>query len=234
MATNYTAYPTAYDVRARLDAAGVTLRVDITTRATTALEEVIAEVERRTRRQFIADTIDNVRTFDGSGTATLDIDEIVSLTTVTIAGGWGTPAYDLSGAQMVQATGRPCSRLVVGTGSLPAYNTVGIGGLYRLFPAGRQNILVTGKWGYGEAIPADLWHGICGEAAVRMTREASWNQGGRISSESYGDEKRSYQLDEGEALGWHQAFEALILQDPRGYQRSAATRNLKKLRGPML
>lgn len=234
MATDYTQWPTAGDVSSRLTAAGVTLRVDITARATDALAAVIAETERRTRRQFIADAVDSARTFDGSGTATLDIDEIVSLTSATVLGGWGTPTYDLTDVQMFAETNRACTRLVAATGSLPAFATAGVYTIYRMFPAGRQNIVVTGKWGYGPTVPADLWQAVCGEAAFRITCEATWNQNGRISAESYGDEKRVYQLDSGEALMWHQTFEALMQMEPKGYQRSAAARKLKRLRGPML
>ena len=64
---------------------------------------VEAEIGRRTGRQFLADAADATRYFDGSGVQEQEVDEIVSLTSVTVIG----PPSEMSNWFTDCAVGRP-------------------------------------------------------------------------------------------------------------------------------
>src|SRR5579862_81866 len=92
----YTAWPTSDDVLARLQASGVTLRAtDPAGRINQILAAVTQEVAHETRRQFIADEDQSTRTFDGNGTAEMEIDEFVALGAVTVIGYQANPGYEI-------------------------------------------------------------------------------------------------------------------------------------------
>lgn len=233
---NYAAWPTPADVSARLQAVGVTLRGEAEgqspSRVRDTLAAVVAEVGHSTRHQFVAGPTPTVRLFDGTGTPALDVDPFVSLDRVSCLSGFGFPAwnYDLTAVQAVAEYDKPQTRLLIGQGSLA---TFGDGppllGAFYLFPAGRQNIQVSARWGYGASVPADLWEAVCGEAALRAVYEAQFDIAGRVVEEQFGDERRKYALPERDATGWHYAFKKALTN----YKRSQAAK-FKKLRGPML
>ena len=222
----YTTWPTADDVLTRLAAAGVTLRAeDPAERIDQVAAAVTGEVLHSTRRQFVPDSEDTTRVFDGNGTA-----EIVTLTAVTVIGYQANPGYDLADVSLIEESTKPKTRLILARGSVPAWQTQAV--LYPqfcFFPAGRQNIRVTGRWGYGAVIPADLWEAVCGEVAARVTAETLFTPAGRLQEEQYGDERRKYALTDGEATGWHNAFAGALAR----YKRPQG-RRLRRLRGEML
>jgi len=122
------------------------------------------------------------------------------------------------------------TRLVLARGSVPAWQTEAVlYPQYTIFPAGRQNMLILARWGYGDTIPADLWEAVCGEIAIRATRETLFTPQGRVSKEVYGDESRTYSLPAADATGWHSAYEDAL----KAYKRPQG-RRLRRLRGPML
>lgn len=228
------AWPTAADVEAVLADAGVTLRSS--ERVQSVLDAVIAEVAQRTQRQFAPDTEDTTRYYNGSGTAQLEVDEILELTSVTVIGVQSDPGYTLADVQIVSQQERPQTLLVVGRGNLPA---IGPTAYPRFFPAGRLNIAVTGRYGYAETIPADLWEAVCGEAAARVANEAIFRPGGRLQSYKDGEVDETYHLgvtatseaglEPTVGLGWHRRFEAAI----RRYKRPVG-RKLRRLVAPMV
>jgi len=245
---DYTDWPSANDIDAILATAGYSLTPALSARVPALLLAVEREVARHTVRQFKADGADTTRRFDGSGTAELEIDEIVSLTRVAIVGGFGIPGYDLSNVQLVQEAGKPITRLITVRGTLSAYITsAGSDGspasaaspsLYWVFPSGRQNIEVTGRFGYGATIPEALWDAVAHEVAYRLIRPAVFG-GGRVASgdaaglqlieEQFGDERRRYKQFDHADLGWHELFveQCGLFKRPQG-------RRLRKLRGEML
>jgi hypothetical protein len=209
---NYSAWPTSNDVSSRLAAAGITLRgTAFTDRIPNVITEVTDEVARRTLRQFIADTVDETRIYSGNDTSELEIDEMVSLTAVSIIGYPLSPGYTLYNPFLVYEQGKPQTRIVVGAGSMPAWTTQGVIMPYiSIFPAGRQNIQVTGKFGFAPTIPTDLWNSVCGEISSRLTSEAIFNADGRVTSWKGGDETVTLALDRADGLNWHSQYEAMV------------------------
>lgn len=229
MAIDYTTWCGAADVQARLSAAGVTLRDTTGSRISAAIDEVTAEVARRTLRQFVADTVDQTRTYDGTGTAEIEVDEIVSLTGVQVSGLQMMPTYTLDGVTIVQEQNRPQTRLVVAQGSVPAFTTEGVFAPYPLiFPAGRQNIGVTGRFGFTAQIPPDLWHAACGEMAYRLCSEAVFDPAGRTVLWREGDEETRLQLAESDATKWHDIYLKAVAK----YKRPSG-RRLRNMRPRM-
>ena len=206
----YTDWPTPSDVQARLASAGITLRgTAFADRIPNIILGVADEISRRTLRQFIADTMNTTRTYNGNDTAELEVDEMVTLTSVAVVGMQSNPGYPLSNPALVFEQNKPLTRIMLGIGSVPAWTTEGVWMPFRsIFPAGRQNVTVTGRFGFGASIPADLWNAACGEMGHRITREAIFSADGRVSSWKGGDESVSLSLDKVDGLGWHDSFEA--------------------------
>ena len=221
---NYAAWPTQADIQRRLSSAGLTLRLtgsDLTTRFAEVVDEVTTEITRVTLRQFIADTVDTQRTYDGTGTAELEVDDMVSLTSVTIVGIQTAPGYTMSGVMLVGEYNKPQTRIVAARGSQPAFITEGIiVPVPTLFPAGRQNITVTDKFGYGAEIPRDLWQAVCGEMAHRLATEAVFDPAGRVNEWQEGDERERRSLAGASDTEWHGVYEAAI----HNYRRRAGRR----------
>ena len=235
----YSAWPTVADIADRLAETGYSLTPAASARVATTLLAVEREVLRQTQRQFVADSVASARVFDGSGTAELEIDELVELIGVAVIGGFGLTGYDLGSVQPIYEFPKPTTRLVTVRGSLPGLlESVGAASLFWVFPAGRQNVQVTAKWGYGSTIPVDLWDAVAGEVALRLLRPQVFG-GGRVASgeaaglqiveEAYGDERRKYKQADHADLGWHEEFEAAL----KRYKRPQG-RRLRQLRGAML
>ena len=228
VASNYVAWPALADVQAFLVRAGISLRYNV---CQPILDGVIREVERRTLRQFICDTVDTTRIYDGSGSAEQEVDEIVSLTGVVVVGYQTAPGYTLANVMVVNELHKPQTRLVCARGSLPALVGEGYIAPYPTqFPMGRQNIQVTGRFGYGPVVPEDLWTAVCAEMAYRLAREAIFQPGGRVAEDFRGDVKKKYTLTEPVVLGWHDDFERCMTDPKRGYRRPSG-RRLRNMRG---
>lgn len=227
---DYTAWPGAADVQDRLTAANVTLRVTATPRTQAAMSAVIAEISNRTQRQFVASVLPETRIYDGTGTAEMEVDEMVRLDAIAVVGLPSSAGYPLAGARLTVEQGRPQTRLTVARGSVAAYGPAGVfAPTLSLFPAGRQNIAVTGLFGYGAAIPADLWEAACGEMALRLAQEALFTPDGRVSLDRAGDEERRYKLDDATATGWHDLYSAALTS----YKRPQG-RRLRNARNRMI
>lgn len=225
---SYAAWPDTLAVGAKLAAAGFTLRPSADVRA--VILAVTAEIEQATNQKFVADTVDATRVFDGSGTAELEIDPIVSLTDVRIVGYQSDPGYTLSAVRVVQQQNRPQTKLIIAQGSVPGFSADGALSAYDLiFPDGRQNVYVTGKWGYGGEIPPDLWLAVLGEIAHRLGSESIFTPDGRISMWREGDEETRYDLGSTDAMSWHGDYLTAI----KNYRRSAGKR-LRQMRNRMI
>ena len=231
MPSPYIAWPTVDDAEARLARAGVALRVpqgDPSLQAT--VDAVVDEIGHKTQRQFLAGPAGETRIYDGTGTAELEVDEMVALAGVSIIGLDFLPAYGLPDALLISGQGRPQTRIAVSRGSLPALTPLALyPGFFWVFPAGRQNVAVTGTFGFAAAIPPALWDAACGEIALRLAEEAVFTQGGRVSELRGGDEAKKFALDGPEATGWHRRF-AQALRD----WRRPDGRRLRNLRPQML
>lgn len=227
-------WPTFADIQNRLNAsagtAGIWQLANPTTAAIT-LDAVIDEAEQRTKRQWIADDEDTTRVYDGTGTAELEVDEMVSLTGCSAIGFQENPGFPLADVTLAQGEiGKPRTRIVMSRGGIPAWGPAGVlSPVHTIFPAGRQNIQVTGKFGYASIIPADLWDAVCGEAAIRLVRQGLFTPNGRVIEEKFGDESRKYSLTDAESLGWHAQFEETITRRKRSQGK-----RLRRLRGGMI
>lgn len=209
---DYSKFPTQYDVLTRLKAAGITLKNDdLNTRMNFVLKDVPSEVFRRTMRQFEADKEDTYRVYDGSGTPEQETDEIISVTAVNIVGFQFQPGYTIYNPVLVQEQGKPSASIIIGQGQTPAVSASGVfSQIMSIFPAGRQNIKVIGRFGYGETIPADLWNAVCGEMASRLTSESLFVQDGRLTSWEGGDEKITLSSPNSNSIGWHETYENTV------------------------
>jgi hypothetical protein len=101
------------------------------------IDSVTAYIERYTGRTFTADTIATARTYDGTNSGELFIDDAVEITEVKVK----DTVLDEDDYVLYPSNRLPKTRII-----LP----------YKLFYTGNQNITVTAKWGYGENIPDDL------------------------------------------------------------------------------
>jgi len=190
-------WPTVANVEARLAAAGLALRSSAD--VVGALADVVAEVERETQQQFIADTVDSIRFYDGSGTPELEVDPMVSLTAIAaLISATDTIGTPYPYARLIAEIGRPLTRIIVAQGSA-----------WQMYPqsflAGRQNIRVTGKFGYGATVPPDLWAAVAGEAASRLAGEAVHTGRGRIQSRQI-DAVRVAYFDNSDVGSWHARY----------------------------
>lgn len=98
---------------------------------------VTAYIERYTGRTFTADEEAAARVYDGDDGVDLYIDDAVEVTEVKI----GDDVLDSTDYVLYPSNRLPKTRII-----LP----------YGIFTSGNQNITVTAKWGYGEAVPDDL------------------------------------------------------------------------------
>lgn len=234
-AIDYTTWPAFSDVQDRLTAAGVTLRGQLTNVSATARQQstmnaVAAEIGQRTQRQFVADSLPTTRLYDGTGTAEMEVDEMVTLVGVTLLGFQDNPGYPLSGALLTKEANKPMTRLTVSRGSVAAFGPAGVwAGTLARFPAGRQNIQVTGLFGYGPAIPADLWEAAAGEMALRLAGEAIFTPAGRTNFNKAGDEETRSALDDATATGWHDLYLSALT-----FYKRPAGRRLRNLRPSMI
>ncbi len=231
-APDYTQWPAVFDIEAKLTACGITPRVNDPSYRQRVIDGVVAEIERLTLRQWVADSVDVTRVYDGSGTAELEVDEFVSFTAVVAIGAPGDPGYTMSNVAPIVELRKPLSRLVVARGGLPAFATEAVWAPYHyVFPAGRQNVQVTAKWGYGATIPVDLWLAVQDEAAAREAEEAA-EQGsgrGRLTRLTEGDVTKQWDVKGGWIEGAHRRFADAISR----YKRRDG-RRLRRLRPAMI
>ena len=175
-------WPLLSDVDAALAALGITLRSGVTdAHRQGTLDGVIALFLRETGRQFIADTADTTRWYDGSGQTQLDVEDMISLSSVSVVPYPSGAGYQLAHCSLVFVQGETRSRLSLGTGFAPNYDydaALGLGQMQcSVFPAGRQNIAVTGKFGVAPEVPADVRLEIRDEVVSRLGSEALFNPG---------------------------------------------------------
>ena len=226
---DYTHWFTDEDILTALDATGVTPRT--LKRVESVREAVIQQIGFKTLRQFVAGPQGEVRTYDGNGTPLCEVDEMISLSNVTVLGMQNQPGYPLENVTLVYEQGKPYTRLQLAQGSLPAFAPAGVWQPYMaIFPAGRQNVLVTGQYGFAATIPADVWNAGLEQCAAMLTRETFFAVGGAVSEKRQGDTMTQFKLpDVSNPAGWTTEF-ARVLRD---YRRPQG-RRLRNLRQRMI
>jgi hypothetical protein len=133
-------------------------------------------IDRKTDRNFIADTNATARLFDGDNTATLLINDAVAITKIEIDGEQlTTDEYYL-----YPANDTPKKKIVLSG---------------RYFTKGKQNIKVTAKWGYSTIVPDDI---ILAATILTSGIYNSYGSTKEVKSESIGN----YSVTYSDAGGW--------------------------------
>jgi hypothetical protein len=211
---DYTIWPTEGDVIELLDVMpslvdSVAKKKLVQLLAPIVVAAVTAQIAKETHRTFVLTrdedgvAVEETRYFDGSGTGIQEVDEMVSLSEVTLVGWSGVTPATVSNVYLETDVTFPSTRLAVNQGGLPG------AALYlAAFPKGRKNVGVTGVWGYASTVPADLWLAHLQECCARVAADVIFNPSGRKKSFSVADaisETYLVQLP-GEASGWHARF----------------------------
>lgn len=232
MAQNYTDWPTAAQIIEQLNVAGIPIRDNtLPTFYAGIVDGVVSELERRTQRQFIADTVDSERAFDGSGSGEQMVDDMVSLTTVSVSGWIGIEAFNITDAVLLDQKIFPRNKIIMAQG--PPYQYVH--GVFTRFPEGRANIFVTGKWGFGTYIPDSVWLAVRSRVSTKMASMfladsntgriiKSWMEGSSAEKYADGDFKQI-----GEIQGWIEEWKCCI----NDFRKPLNDRMKKKVR-PMI
>jgi len=219
---DYTDWPVKADGELLLKSAGLETRLDpqrFADRFERARADVIGQILRKTHRQFVAGADDEERFYDGTGAAEQEVDEMVSLSSVVVIGLQSDPGYTLDNVLLVEDQAIARTRIIVAQGSLPAYATNAAFLPYRtIFPVGRQNIKVIGKFGFAAEIPADLWEAACGEMMSSISNELLFQQDGRVLKKTTGDVSYTYALET--MRDWHDGFLTAL----RDYKRPSGRR----------
>lgn len=206
MSYSYAAWPTPAAVSDILAAANITLPYTVSGNVIQAeIDAAAATVGKRTHRQFIADTVDKVRYYNGSGNAMMYIDEYVDITSVYFLFYPSIAGVNLANYVEVEQSTYPKTKIQIYQG--PANATYAF---LHNFPEGRSNIQITGKWGYGATIPQDLWLAVAQKAAGELATMAALQLGGKVTwwQELDAQEK----LMEGsfsDVAGWSKNFDAI-------------------------
>jgi len=104
------------------------------------IDSVTAYIEKYTGRTFTPITEETEATekiYDGSNSGELFIDDAVEIESIVVDG----EELEETDYKLYPANGLPKTRII-----MP----------YRIFREDAQNVVVNAKWGYGEAVPADL------------------------------------------------------------------------------
>lgn len=232
---DYFAWPLLRDVRQLMTSVNVTTRFEALSNdeddyIQTVIDAVVEELEQETHRQFIPDVSDTSRVYDGNGTSQMDIDDMVSLTGVTILGVYSDPGYTITDVVLTEEYRHGRSRLVAGHGSIPALSAVGVYHPTQLcFPVGRQNIQVTGQFGYATSIPKDVWNAVAGECAHRIAQNTVFRPLGRVTNQKTVSESITYKVDLPVIAGWRERYRHILAR----YRRRSSPR-LRELRGRMI
>ena len=234
MANDYSTWPALSEITEHLAAAGITLRAGSTTdHQQGTLDAVIRQVREQTRREFVAAA--GTRTFDGSGTPTLEVEEYVTLTSVALLGESGSVALTFNNPISMADNLFPKSLIHLFRGGVPW----GQQPLLHHFPEGRENIQVVASWGYSATVPEDLWDAVVGETSARLAAEALFAPGynsaagihmGRLKSVTAATVMQSWELVKMEdGMWWTQQYRLALRQ-----YRRPAVRRLRRLYAPMV
>lgn len=168
-----TAWPGYSDVVTYLNVLGVTIPTAVSTAFVSRMvDAVVADLQQRTRRQFLPDQTDVTRTYDGNGTGEMEIDDYISISSINILGWYGQGSgLTLTNFRTLDRYNYPKSRVAIRQGSLPVFGNVYLDH----FPVGRDNIQIVGKFGYSEYIPDNVWEAVAGEVAVILATHIQYD-----------------------------------------------------------
>ena len=202
MAFDYTAYPTSANLVTFMSSAGITLPSAVTSDIQTLkLNAAISLLEHKTGRAF-APTASTTRTFDGSGTGSMEIDEYIDITSILL---YTLPSQStVEMLNYVEVERVPFARTKVQVLQGPANIPYG---WYTYFPAGRSNVAITATWGYGSSIPAAVWNAVLCQAAAEIVDGARASLNGALIGLKDLDQDFTWSDKlTSEVAGWRKAF----------------------------
>lgn len=134
------------------------------------IDGTVAELLKRTKIQFIPS--EEERTFNGSGTDVMTVDEYVTLNNVYITYGsssWTEITTAISGEDKLF----PKTKIFIARGNANyLYSS-----FLRGFPRGFENIKIDANWGYDTYIPDDVWDMVRLKAASSLANLLSLSFG---------------------------------------------------------
>jgi hypothetical protein len=207
MAYVYTAWPDASAVIEMLAAANITLPGTVTGDVIQLhIDSAAASMQQETHRQFVPGTAGETRYFDGSGNAMMEIDEFITITAVEFLWFPLVAGVNLANFSVISKKTFPNTKIYIYQGAANATYAY-----IHTFPKGRNNIKITGTWGYAATIPQDVWKAVAAKAAGELaTLNAMTAQGRLVSwtdldvSENYGTEHCE------EAAGWTKQYNKAV------------------------
>ncbi len=109
------------------------------------IEQIEKYIDNQTGRNFLADSTDSVKCYDGDGTSELHIDDCISISKIEICNTEGEVIED----DLVAGE----DYFLEPANDLPKTHIRLYG---HIFTKGIQNIKITAKWGYSAAVPDDI------------------------------------------------------------------------------
>jgi hypothetical protein len=137
------------------------------------IAKIEAYIDRIAGRSFKADSTASARYYDGDGTDLIIIDDCAEITSVTV-----------DGTAVTNFLKYPKNKTYTSRIVLPDNNR---------FTKGRQNVIVTGKWGYSTAVPADIE--FAATVLVAGIINANYKTDGNKSSETIDNYQVSYKSE---------------------------------------
>jgi hypothetical protein len=212
MAIDYTAYPVVSDLTAKLLAANITLSANASTdQKQLAIDSAKNLIEYKCGRQFLPGSPGEVRYFSGNGTGQLDIDDYITLTAIEFLQVPATSTVAITDWVEVTRVPYPKTQIKIlrGPANMPY-------GWWTAFPQGRENIKITGTWGYGANIPAGVWDAVLCMAAAEMADQARLSAQGMLTGVKDLDQDFTWSDKMiGQVAGWRDKFDDAV----RTYKR---------------
>jgi hypothetical protein len=138
-----------------------------------ALEAARGEVDGACRRSFSPPAAPETRELDGGGGLILRVPDLARLDEIAVDGATVSPAYTY-----------PTSG--------PPYRWIATGGR---FPLGHGNVRVTGLWGFGASVPADVARAAACLAAVEVLERLQAERSGGVCAEVTGLAREEFAAD---------------------------------------
>ncbi len=140
------------------------------------IEEIEAYIEQQTGRIFVAEAAgaETTRRFDGDNTCKLLIDDAIAITEIKLSD--DSDALETTDFVTYPLNAQSLAKKV------PISMVKLIAGIFPSYPP--QSISIKARWGYSEAVPADIRNAAT--VLVAGIINYSWNAEGEVKSESIG------------------------------------------------
>jgi hypothetical protein len=186
----YDAYPTGADLQEYLSEAGITKdSSDLEGRALAGRNLV----ERKCGRRFLAETVAQVYTFSPpEGSSVLRLPDFAAITSIAYFPTGGTSTAWASGTDYTLE--RDNDGIALGDVTPPYSRLVLLAGVYSipLSVYHRVAIRITGRQGYADTLPEDVWEAMCAVGAGLALGVVSVSEGGGLKRLTRADVTEDY------------------------------------------